>query len=282
MAPHVITNGDSHGTQKTVRVLCTGFGPFQDKYPVNPSYEIVRLLANPHSIRTADGNEVQIIGYGTPIRVSYEEVRNFVPILHESYLGTVDIILHIGMASGRQYYTAELYAHRDGYTKNKDLDGRTLPLDDGLIHFGDCPAMMTTSLDYDEVLSNWKRKLLELPESSLARTADCRPSEDAGHYLCDYIYYNSLAWFGRQSGRLDGGKLTDRPVIFLHVPAESDPEALEKGTQVALALIEAMADSYCSSTRNGLARTVRPLPSEYEGGSQDPQRNTAILLSEQI
>ena len=260
MAPHAVTNGNSHGKQRPVTVLVTGFGPFQKVYPVNPAYEIARSLPEMLKTLTADGREVQIIGYGTPIRVCYEEVREFVPILHESYLGTVDIVLHIGMASGRNFYTAELYGHRDGYTKNKDLDGRTLPVDDGLIHFGDCPAMMTTSLDYDEVLTKWKANLLSLPESSPGHSADCRPSEDAGHYLCDYIYYNSLAWFGRRSGKLDGGKASDRPVLFLHVPAESDPETIEKGTQVTLALIEAMVDNWCSSSRNGFITIARPQP----------------------
>ena len=250
MAPHAVTNQDSHGKQRTITVLCTGFGPFQDRYPVNPSYEITRALTNTLNIRTADGIEAQIIGYGAPIRVSYEEVRDLVPVLHETYFGSADIVLHLGMASGRHFYTAELYAHRDGYSKSKDLDGKTLPEDDGLVHFGDCPSMMTTSLDYGEILSKWKANLRRLPEDSPGRSADCRPSEDAGHYLCDYIYYNSLAWHGRLHGRLDGGKASDRPIMFLHVPAEIDLVTLEKGRQVTLALIEAMVDSYCSSQQN--------------------------------
>lgn len=277
MAPHAVTNGGSHSKRRPVTVLVTGFGPFvfcwaycsykkssntairfQEKFPVNPSYEITRSLPNTLAKLTADGREVQIVGYGTPIRVCYEDVRQLVPIMHESYLGTVDLILHIGMASGRDYYTAELYGHRDGYSKNKDIDGRTLPIDDGLIHFGDCPAMMTTSLDYDEVLAKWNTNLLGLPESSPAHSADCRSSEDAGHYLCDYIYYNSLAWFGRLSGKLDGGKASDRPVLFLHVPADSDLETLEKGQHVALALVEAMVDNWCSSKKNGFVRISEP------------------------
>lgn len=244
MAPHAVTNGDSNERQRAVRVLVTGFGPFQERYPINPSFEITRLLPETLQDLASDGKEIQIISYGIPIRVCYQDVRELVPLLHENYFGTIDLILHIGMASGRQHYTAELYAHRDGYTKNKDLDGKTLPPDDGAKHYPDCPIMMTTSLDFSDVLSRWKLKIEGLPKGAAAYGADCRPSEDAGRYLCDFIYYNSLAWYGRRNGKLDGGKVTDRPVLFLHVPAESGSEMIEKGTQVAQALIEAMVENW--------------------------------------
>ena len=114
MAPHAVTNGKLHHKQSAVRVLVTGFGPFQERYPINPSFEITRSLPDALETLTPDGREVQIISYGVPIRVCYDEVRELVPVLHENYIGTIDLILHIGMASGRNHYTAELYAHRDG------------------------------------------------------------------------------------------------------------------------------------------------------------------------
>ena len=250
MAPHAILNGDHHESKKKLTVLVTGFGPFQDRYPINPSYEIAISLP-PKLLRTTrDGREIQIIAPRKAVRVAYEEVRELVPILHESFLGTVDLVLHIGMASGRGYYTGERYGHRDGYSKSKDLDGKTLPVDDGLTRFGDCPEVMTTSLDFDSIMKKWNANVMTLPASSPAFAADCRASEDAGHYLCDYIYFNSLAWYGRYNKKLEGGESSDRPVLFLHVPAESDPLSLEKGRQVTIALIEAMADK-CSE-KNGL------------------------------
>lgn len=231
--------------KREVTVLITGFGPFQDKYPVNPSFEIARLL--PQELPAADGSKANLIAYGTPIRVCYESVRELVPKLHESYIDSVDLVLHIGMASGREYYTVEEMGHRDGYYKSKDLDGKTLPEDDGLLRFADCPVNMTSSLDYAAVLRRWQSIVVGLPENSPGFGADCRPSNDAGNYLCDYIYFNSLAWYGRQSGSLTGGMASDRPVLFLHVPADSDEQALAKGTDVAVALIEAMVEELCLS-----------------------------------
>lgn len=240
-------------SQNEVTVLVTGFGPFQDKYPVNPSFEITRSLPQALPAPAPHGAQTNIIAYGTPVRVCYESVRELVPKMHESYLDSVDLVLHIGMASGRDFYTLEQIAHRDGYHKNKDLDGETLPEDDGLLRFADCPANMTSSLNCPKVFQKWRTIMESLPEDSPGFGADCRPSDDAGYYLCDYIYFNSLAWYGRRSGNRLDGLASDRPVLFLHVPAESGEEMLAKGKVVAMALIEAMAEELCSERASLMA-----------------------------
>lgn len=234
-----------------ITVLVTGFGAFQYRYPINPSYEITRHLPSILPRAAATGQRIRIIAYAAPIRVSYSEVREFVPVLHNTLRGVVDLVLHLGMASGRKHYTAEVFAHRDDYGKNRDVDGEVLRAEDGAVHYGDCPAVMTTGLDCEDVLRKWRGNVSSLPVEAPAARADCQLSEDAGHYLCDFIYFNSLAWYGRRSGKLDGGKASDRPVMFLHVPAECDAETLETGHQVTVALIEAMVDSWCASEKRG-------------------------------
>jgi len=239
--------GNINEPDRRINVLVTGFGPFQERFPVNPSWEITRSLPKTLPIIKPDGRTIQIFTYDTPIRVSYEEVRQLVPALHESFLGTVDLILHIGMSSGRDFYTAEKFAHRDGYDKNKDLDGLTLSTDHCLAYFGDCPSVMTTSLNCDRIVDRWQANVTSLANKLPGFKADCRLSEDAGHYLCDYIYFNSLSCCGRRRGVLDGGNVESRPVLFLHVPAESDTATLERGRHVTMALIEAMVDDWCAS-----------------------------------
>lgn len=59
--------------------------------------------------------------------------------------------------------------------------------------------------------------------------ADLRLSSDAGRFLCDHIYYTSLAHLWRE-GRT-------RSVLFLHVPADTNAEGIEKGRRVLLGLI---------------------------------------------
>lgn len=53
---------------------------------------------------------------------------------------------------------------------------------------------------------------------------DIEPSEDAGAYLCNYVYYKSLQRFGRKSG-----------VAFLHLADFiNDPDASSLETQAAI------------------------------------------------
>ncbi|KAK3069418.1 hypothetical protein LTR53_012268, partial [Teratosphaeriaceae sp. CCFEE 6253] len=108
--------------------------------------------------------------------------------------------------------------------------------------FGDVPDLLETSLDFDHVVEIWQSIIKQ--DARLANDADCRPSDNAGNFLCDYTYFNSLTWFGRRHGKLEGGAAADRPVMFLHVPAESDAAMLEQGTAVAVALIQAMVDGF--------------------------------------
>ncbi|CAK4031767.1 peptidase C15, pyroglutamyl peptidase I [Lecanosticta acicola] len=230
--------------RREITILVTGFGPFQDKFPINPSFEIARSLPDLLPSTSPQTRPVRIIPYGHPIRVAYGEVRELVPKLHDAYAGTVDLVLHIGMASGRKFYCAERFGHRDGYCKNKDLDGKMPALDEGKTTYGDCPQTMTTSLDYETLIHDWDENLDRMLKGDARAHAELQASNDAGHYLCDYIYFNSLAYFGRKSGVMEGGEAKDRPVLFLHVPAESDGDMIDRGRAVALALIRAMADSY--------------------------------------
>lgn len=101
---------------KEITVLVTGFGPFQDKFPVNPSFEITNTLPEFLPADSPQETPVRIISYSQAIRVCYDDVRHLIPNLHEGYAGSVDLVLHIGMASANKFYCAERYGHRDGYS----------------------------------------------------------------------------------------------------------------------------------------------------------------------
>ncbi len=62
-----------------------------------------------------------------------------------------------------------------------------------------------------------------------------RISEDAGHYLCDFIYYSSLVHLWKQQ--------RPRKVTFLHVPCDASQERIETGTELAINLIRAIVES---------------------------------------
>jgi pyroglutamyl-peptidase len=67
------------------------------------------------------------------------------------------------------------------------------------------------------------------------QNADIRVSEDAGRYLCDFIYYSSLAYLEKSR--------EEKRVVFLHVPIEADEAALKTGVDVTIELIRAMVQS---------------------------------------
>lgn len=65
-----------------------------------------------------------------PIRVSYRVVRDLVPKLWDGdgdgkNDNSADIVIHVGMAGPRLFYSVERRGHRDGYAM-RDVDGELL------------------------------------------------------------------------------------------------------------------------------------------------------------
>ena len=60
-------------------------------------------------------------------------------------------------------------------------------------------------------------------------------SEDAGRYLCDFIYYSSLAYVERKG--------EEKRAVFLHVPIDTNEAALNTGVDVTIELIRALVQS---------------------------------------
>lgn len=148
-----------------------------------------------------------------------------------------DLIIHIGLASPRPYYSVEALAHRDDYYCT-DIDGHA-GYEDGEKRWKDLglPPVLSPgrALDNqssaagpyapnDHFLQTWK--------SFAPESLDLRISHDAGHYLCDFIFYTSLSLALREG--------QDRNVLFLHVPGGSEDADIERGRISALALIKAM------------------------------------------
>lgn len=147
------------------------FQPFRAHYPINPSWEIARSLPPflpPAKSMSSDGPldellpPVRILVYPEPIRVSYTVVRDLVPKLWAGR--KIDYAIHIGMASGRKFYSVERRGHRDGYLMRDvdneflgDVERREKEQDkwiwDGL------PEELLTSENIDDVWRRWKAAL---------------------------------------------------------------------------------------------------------------------------
>ncbi|KAH6675745.1 putative pyroglutamyl peptidase type I [Halenospora varia] len=221
-----------------ITVLVTGFAPFREQYPVNPAWEIAKnlppFLPQPET-RSMEITSilqlprVRLLVYPEPVRVSYTTVRELVPKLWEGH--KIDYAVHIGMASGRRFYSVERRGHRDGYNA-LDVDGNLLRDDWRRREEGDkwiwhgLPEELLTSVAIDDVWRRWRNAL---------PNTDVRVSEDAGRYLCDFIFYSSLAYLTK--------KEEERRVVFFHVPVDSDPASINTGVETCLELIRAIVQS---------------------------------------
>lgn len=229
---------------RNVSVLVTGFGPFKT-FSKNASYQIATQLEpvllpiidpnNPQD--SVDPKVINLYVWPDEVRVSYSHVFQLIPQVL-SALPPIDYILHIGMAAGRKYYSLEALAHRDGY-QIIDVDGSIPIKEEKHWRSAGYPEVLKPDLDTEKILSRWR--------SSLQGEADVRISKDAGRYLCDFIFYTSLAL--RQSQ----GK--PKRVLFLHVPGATDPPTVQKGAMVAEALIRAMVAGQDTISLGSKAKT---------------------------
>lgn len=205
---------------------------------MNPSFLIASSL--PAKCSASDHVPIRIHTYSNPIDVRYATVRHLIPKLlfhndattHASE-SKYDVVLHIGLATRRDFYTLETCAHRDGYTK-PDIDGQTLEDDPLWRDEYHAPEILCPTFDTADVWRRWKSKLIK---------EDIRPSDDAGHYLCDFIYYASMLEYWRRD---INGKL---PGMFLHVPGGVHEEDLVRGRRVAVGLIVALVESEVAKTK---------------------------------
>ena len=187
----------------------------------------------------------------------------------------IDAAIHIGMAGPRPMWQIERRGHRQGY-KSKDVDGKLLDDEAEGGHSSEwvwygCPDELETELDTVDVMKRWQasspvsRPLPSLPfppfscpssggacafhdsfTDSRVNTLrqhdlDLRISDDAGRYLCDFIYYSSLAHLWKQQ--------RPRKVLFFHVPAEATERNLETGRELLLNLVRAVVESEVTRRR---------------------------------
>lgn len=155
-----------------------------------------------------------------------------------------DIVLHIGLAAGRNYYAIEQGSRSRGYGNIADVDRQRFDDESAEKQFpaSKFPSTLSTSFDTADILACWKESLKSSSSSSSSevgstKSPDVRISSDAGNFLCGFIYYNSLAHYFSI-------KEDERPVIFLHVPDLTSSEAkMKEGWEVTVALIKALVES---------------------------------------
>ncbi|XP_014209385.1 pyroglutamyl-peptidase 1 [Copidosoma floridanum] len=194
-------------------VLVTGFGPF-GPYETNPSWEAVKLL--PDFFKTTkESSNVNLVVVEVP--VSYDHVTSKIKELYKTY--TPSIILNVGVSAAATCLTIEKHACSKGYFK-PDV-------------FNQCPK----EYDVDHVVLKSNCETQEvckiINECSDEINCKAKISNDAGRYLCEYIYYQSLALGAPQ-------------VLFVHVPEErvyTSEQTAQGLLKIILYLIECVTNA---------------------------------------
>jgi pyroglutamyl-peptidase len=189
-----------------MNVLYTCFSAFPG-VEVNPSR---LLMAHIRDVVQPEGQWT----YCT-LPVVYEKCEQWA---RQSEVNAYDLVLHTGVATDRHGLSLERFAGNACNTDAVDADGQTWPAP--VIAPGG-PTLQETTLARTQA---WSR-MLDLQDVS--------ESEDAGGYLCNFVYWNSLC----------AARVRTR-VLFVHLPpitGDAD-EYLADNSDVLLAMVRIIAD----------------------------------------
>lgn len=179
--------------------------------------------------------------------VAYDVVQSLVPRLLEEH--HPDIVVHLGLDTGRDYFALEASAPRDGYHQVPDTTRKVFTKAEARSLWGKLDERLTTTVDREDVLQRMRANFVrndgkkkappkkgDKKDGKVFAEHDVRLSDDVGTYICGFVYYTSLAWFVQHGA-------DRRPVVFFHVPSLPTDEDLEKATKITTALIKALAES---------------------------------------
>ena len=188
-------------------IVVTGFGLFRD-YTVNASWEAVRGLKEAWT-----DNKHELVLEEIP--VEYDFVLNNVP---DKWSGVKpEFIVHVGVSHKADMMTLENQAHNTGYDKPDVKD--CYPPDQCCDPTCD-KVIETTCLDLDKLRVDVNKDCV----SNKLGVESCI-SQDAGHYLCDFVYFKSLHCNNRRS-------------LFVHVPEIDKPYSVQQMTQGLKLILE--------------------------------------------
>lgn len=166
------------------KILVTGFGPFRN-YIVNASSEAVKELAKLWP--TTELRNIELITKVLP--VSYEDVSAAISKLWKEH--NPIIVIHVGVSKQVTCLTIEQVAHSTGYKQldiyNKCPNEECIPL-----------KVLKTEIDVNSLCNSINEN------SSNSKCTACS-SHDAGRFLCEYVFYQSL-------------NIGTQTTLFVHVP----------------------------------------------------------------
>lgn len=189
-------------------ILVTGFGLFHD-YEVNASWEAVKELK-----RLGVAHRSSAVPLETrEIPVAYKDVSTIVPKLYDEL--NPRLCVHVGVSLYR-VVMLEKCGKNCGYV-GQDIFNRTPSTN---VCVSDGPKVLPSQFDVDSVCEKLRQKVSDVAFDV---------SEDAGRYLCDFLYYTSL-------------HVNRAPVLFVHVPDLDTPYSTAQLGHTLKILIETLLE----------------------------------------
>ena len=227
-----------HAYQNSAWVLITGFGPFKSDsfvHNTNPSWQAVSQL--PDEIPCSSnrhGRIVQVSVVKRELPVAYAAADAFyapkgeLASLRATKGSDPLLIVHVGVAGERDCVELEQIAVNEA-TKI-DVDG-CCPEDRKCDAAAEAGCRQGSDLDLQAVVKHVNSQMDDIATEAGGRR--CRlgeavlaVSEDAGRFLCNYIYYKACGWvrdrcsdFGVASD-LEGAARRQTSCVFVHVPCD--------------------------------------------------------------
>ncbi|EFP74910.2 uncharacterized protein PGTG_01503 [Puccinia graminis f. sp. tritici CRL 75-36-700-3] len=171
-------------TQRPIKILLTGFGSFRN-HEKNASFDIVKQASESGGFDSEDGNSaVELVVHPEPVRVSYRTVNELLSRLYQTH-PDLNLVIHTGISQlPRAKFLLKKIAYWEHY-KSPDVDG--LFPDPSLSDSETRPASLSSSVMLDQ--------LVERVQDQISQPINLKVSENAGLFLCEYIYYSSLLRF---------------------------------------------------------------------------------------
>ncbi|KAK7861816.1 hypothetical protein R5R35_000581 [Gryllus longicercus] len=198
---------ETSGMNEKPVVVLTGFGPF-GQYKTNASWEVVK------AVKDLGVDDLGIHLETKEIQVSYKTVLEEIPKLWLEFKPT--LVIHLGVSAAATELTIESCAHKSGY-RRCDVSGKLPP--DGKCVNGVCEDVYS-ELDLQKVVG-------DMNNTNIGVSATI--SNNAGRYLCEFIYYTSLC-------------IDNRHTLFIHVPDIGKPYTLEQMAQGIKVIIGSIMD----------------------------------------
>lgn len=165
------------------RFFVTGFGPFLPDAPTNPTQALVERLADAegtsssYSIEACEIVEVDIERAKCAVKELEARVRDRARTEAKSS----SVFIHFGVHSTLRGYRLERVAWNECSFRIPDAAGRKPQGETICAEDGGLEACLRTVIPVEEVVDRIQN--LGHP---------CEASDDAGRYLCNFIYYGSL------------------------------------------------------------------------------------------